>query len=137
MRVTREVINDLMPVYLSGEASPDTRTLVESFLGEDPELAALARVDVDGALRGGAPAAPAEDLEMRTLRRVKRMLTARSVLIGIAVFLTVLPLSFTFGPAGVHWVWQAEPGGALAVAAAALATWMAVIALGRRLRGGA
>jgi hypothetical protein len=74
---------------------------------------------------------------MRTLRRLKRMLTARSVLIGTAVFLTLLPLSLTFGPTGVHWVWQAEPGGALAVATAALATWMAVMALGRRLRGGA
>ena len=41
MNVTREIVKDLLPLYVSGEASADTRTLVESFLREDPELARL------------------------------------------------------------------------------------------------
>ena len=36
--VTRDVIADLWPVYRSGEASADTRRLVESYLAGDPVL---------------------------------------------------------------------------------------------------
>ena len=39
MNVTKEVIIDLLPVYLAGEASLATRVLVEEFLAQDPELA--------------------------------------------------------------------------------------------------
>ena len=41
MKITREVVTDLWPLYLSGGASADTRTLVETFLADDPELARI------------------------------------------------------------------------------------------------
>ena len=44
MNVTREVILDLLPVYLSGEASPATRALVEEFVKQDSELAQRIRL---------------------------------------------------------------------------------------------
>ena len=44
MNVTREVIVDLLPVYLSGEASPATRTLVEEYMKQDAELAQRVRL---------------------------------------------------------------------------------------------
>ena len=44
MNVTREVILDLLPVYLSGEASPDTRSLIEEYMKQDPELAQRIRL---------------------------------------------------------------------------------------------
>ncbi len=44
MNVTREVILDLLPVYLSGEASPATRALVEEFLQQDAQLAQRIRM---------------------------------------------------------------------------------------------
>jgi hypothetical protein len=39
LEVTRDVINDLWPFYGSGEASTDSRALVEAFLREDPVFA--------------------------------------------------------------------------------------------------
>ena len=55
MNVTRNVIDDLLPAYLSGEASPDTVALVDEFLRQDPELArtveATARQSHGGAAR--------------------------------------------------------------------------------------
>ena len=39
MKVTRDVIVDLWPVYEAGAASADTRALVDEFLSGDPELA--------------------------------------------------------------------------------------------------
>src|SRR4029077_7540453 len=41
MNITRDVINDLWPVYAAGEASADTRLLVEEFLRQNPEVAGL------------------------------------------------------------------------------------------------
>jgi anti-sigma factor RsiW len=35
-KLTRDVISDLWPLYVTGEASPDTRRLVEEFLASDP-----------------------------------------------------------------------------------------------------
>lgn len=42
MEVTRNVILDLLPLYLAGETSADTAALVESYLKVDPELERLA-----------------------------------------------------------------------------------------------
>ena len=42
MAVTRDVILDLLPLYLSDEASPDSQILVKEHLDNDPELATLA-----------------------------------------------------------------------------------------------
>ena len=42
MTVNREVIIDLLPLYLADEASPETQTLVKDFLDHDPDLAQLA-----------------------------------------------------------------------------------------------
>jgi len=44
MNVTREVILDLLPVYLAGEASPATRALIEEYMEQDPELAQRIRL---------------------------------------------------------------------------------------------
>jgi hypothetical protein len=43
MKITRDVIADLWPVYDAGEASADTRVLVDSFLETDPEFAGRLR----------------------------------------------------------------------------------------------
>jgi len=36
MNVTHDVVSDLWPLYASGEASADTRALVDTFLAGDP-----------------------------------------------------------------------------------------------------
>ena len=38
MKVTRDVIYDLLPGYFSGDISPATRALVDEFLQQDPEF---------------------------------------------------------------------------------------------------
>ena len=42
-KITRNVILDLMPLYLAGEASQDTKELVEEYLETDKELAEMAK----------------------------------------------------------------------------------------------
>jgi hypothetical protein len=43
MNVTRDVIYDLLPAYFSGDASADTRSLIEEFFLTDPEFGRMAR----------------------------------------------------------------------------------------------
>lgn len=43
MEVTRNVILDLLPLYLAGEVSQDTAALVEEYLKNDPELTRVAQ----------------------------------------------------------------------------------------------
>ena len=45
MNVSRNVIHDLVPLYLADEASADTRALIEEFLAADPELAGEVAVE--------------------------------------------------------------------------------------------
>ena len=42
MKVTRDVIYDLLPAYFAGEASADTRLLVEEHFASDPEFGRMA-----------------------------------------------------------------------------------------------
>ena len=42
MKVTREVIYDLLPAYFAGEVSDDTRALVEEYFTSDPEFGRMA-----------------------------------------------------------------------------------------------
>jgi len=43
MNVTRDVMTDLLPVYFSGEASEDTKRLVEEYFRANPDFERIAR----------------------------------------------------------------------------------------------
>ena len=43
LNVTRDVVADLWPVYEAGEATADTRALVDEFLANDPSFAQTLR----------------------------------------------------------------------------------------------
>ena len=43
MDITRNVILDLLPLYLADEVSADTRALVDKYLESDPQLSNLAK----------------------------------------------------------------------------------------------
>ena len=99
MNVTREVILDLLPVYLAGEASPATRTLVEEFLRQDEELARRIRQQWVESLAAAAPSVLPPDLELRSLKRTRRLLGGQRWLFGFAIACTSVGMSLkiTFG----------------------------------------
>jgi hypothetical protein len=131
MKVTRDVVIDLLPVYFDGEASPDTRLLVEEFFRGNPDFEALARSDrhVRHESRHSGPI-PA-DLTMATILKTKRMIRLRGTLLGISVFMSLLPISFTFDNGELHWGWGSFPAGAVIAGFLAFAAWFAYF----RVRG--
>jgi hypothetical protein len=89
MQVTKDIVNDLLPVYLAGEASADTRAAVEAYLAEDLKL----RETVDAARTYAPPPveAPA-GLEVRSLERTRRLLGRKNVWLGFALIFSFVPL---------------------------------------------
>jgi len=102
MNISRDVVKDLIPVYLAGDASADTRALVESYLKTDPELA----VDVTAA-RGaslGLPATRPPTAEKQTLDATRQLLKSRTSTLVVATIFTVLPLTFAFNGTAITFV---------------------------------
>jgi hypothetical protein len=93
MQVTRNVIVDLMPLYNSGEASHDTRALVEDYLRRDPALRQL----VDANEAEEPPPAPPSDAERIAIEKTRKLLRRRQWVMAFALLCTLLPLSFGFG----------------------------------------
>ena len=96
MNVTREVILDLFPVYLSGEASPATRALVEDYLKQDTELAQRLRLQWADNFASAVPSAIPPELELRSLRRTRKLLRLQSWLLGFGIGLTLTAFSTAF-----------------------------------------
>jgi hypothetical protein len=91
-KITRDVVSDLWPLYASGEATADTRALVESFLADHPQFAA--ELDA-GVTLPAADAAIAPDAEARALMRTKELMRGGGWLRGVqtvALVLTALAL---------------------------------------------
>jgi anti-sigma factor RsiW len=94
VNISHDVIKDLVAIYLTGDASADTRALVESYLKTDPELAR----DVEAA-RGaslGLPPARTPTAEKQALEATRQQLKHRTSTLVVAMVFTVLPLTFAF-----------------------------------------
>jgi hypothetical protein len=107
MNVTREVITDLLPLYLSGEASADTRALVEAFFQADPEFTRL--VQADPPTLPQSAAALSGDIELQTLRATRALLRRRTLYLAFALFFSLFSISIRFDNQGVYWMWLDMP----------------------------
>jgi hypothetical protein len=128
MNVTRGIVTDLLPAYFSGEASEDTRRLVEDYFRENPDFEQMARraaatpLDV---LRAAVPAAAEAEKEKRELQCIGWELRSRRVWLDIAVFYTLWPLVSLAG--GNLSAWLGGPhawGGRIAVWSIAVFFWI-------------
>ena len=84
MTLHQNIVLDLLPLVRSGQASAESRQAVERHLDEHPELARYAAL-----LPTPDPA-----LELAALRRTRKRLTRAAWQMGVAIFFTLLPLSF-------------------------------------------
>jgi anti-sigma factor RsiW len=135
MNISRDVVTDLLPLYLAGEASAGTRALLEQYLREHPEFAAEIRgqAEKSGALLQVAIALP-PDHEKVTFERVRRVNRTRQWLLACALAGTMLPFSFAFTDK-VNWIMLRDsPQQAAVLAIAGVVCWTAYAIMGRRLR---
>lgn len=132
MKITREVVKDLLAVYSAGEASSDTRALVEEWLRSDPELARQVEQAGSVTLPEVPPLPPT--IEKQALDRTRRHLRWRMVLFGLAAYVTTLPFSITFGSRGYEGLLIDEWPERIVVMALAVALWVIFWRVSRRAR---
>jgi hypothetical protein len=124
MNVTHDVITDLWPVYAAGEASADTRALVEAFLRQDPGFARLLQEGGVEDLRRLDAGRPATDREAQALRRTKRLLHGWDWLLFMAIFFSCS----AFGRIVADTSWDVSPVNFIITASIAAAFWVAFFA---------
>jgi len=137
MMPSRDVVRDLLPLYAAGEASADTVRLVEQAMAADPVLAAEAdafrRAD-PGAVPG---VSPSQDRDRAALARIRSVVRLRSLLMGFAIFLTLMPFSFLYGEGQLKlFALRDAPGMAIPALVGGGVCWVAYAMLGRRLARG-
>jgi anti-sigma factor RsiW len=94
MNISRDVVKDLLVVYLAGDASADTRALVESQLKTDPELAR--EIAAAGGTSLALPPTTAPTAEKQALDATRQQIRNRTSTLAVALIFTVLPLTFAF-----------------------------------------
>lgn len=134
MEVTRDVINDLLPVYVAGEASADTRLLVEEFMKTDQELAALVQGELPNDLLKQPVAVP-PDQERQTLKRLKWLIQTQTWFLAVALLFSILPLSIKIEYGAVtFFMLQRTPWLAAIYWVIAAAMWLGYFRTRKRLR---
>jgi anti-sigma factor RsiW len=130
MKITRDVVTDLWPLYVAGEASPDTRALVDAFLAEDPEFARLMKENGSRSLLSSAPPALPPDHETRTFASTRKMLRGLPWLRQLAILFSALAFARIISDTS----WDVSPRKFIIQAAIAAAFWIAYCVSLYRLR---
>jgi len=133
VNISRDVVKDLIAVYLAGDASADTRALVESYLKTDPELAK--DVEAAGHATLGLPPTHMPTAEKQALEATQQQLKVRTSTLVVAMIFTVLPLTFAFhGTTITFLLIRDAPVIGLAWWATAAIMWIWHLMIRRRLR---
>ncbi|MGB6423243.1 MAG: hypothetical protein WBF05_15525 [Anaerolineales bacterium] len=90
MEITRNVILDLLPLFLANEVSADTRALVKEYLETDPELADIANQTETMELPKDIPIPLTEEDRMEAYREAKRFIFLRTAILAISISFTVV-----------------------------------------------
>jgi hypothetical protein len=130
MNMTKNIINDLIPLYVANECSADTRALIEEYLQGHPEQAVELRRIINTPIPGAVP--PARGLEeVRAFREARRRLRRRSSLMALAIFFSIAPFSFFSTEERTWWLLRDAPGWAVGYGGLAAVMWI-LYALDRR-----
>jgi len=134
MKLTDEVLNDLLTLYLAGEASADTKVLIESHAREN--AAFRSKLEAAGAQSPiSVPDGLPRDHELRTLAETRKFILLRTVFVAGGIFFTLLPLVFTFDADGVEFLVLGRHAGLMwSFWSVAVAAWTACYVMHRQVR---
>lgn len=95
--LTKEVVLDLLPLYLAGEVSPETNGVIKEYLESNPELAEIAKEMAKADSLNKVPIPFKKEAALETYNEAKKWMTIRVLglagitgLVFMCFFLTVL-----------------------------------------------
>ena len=92
MEVTRDVILDLLPLYMADEVSADTRALVEEYLESDPSLQEVVGRLTTMNMTSEVPIPLTQEERMVALQEAKHKMHLRTVIVSAVVAFAFLAL---------------------------------------------
>jgi len=135
MNVSDDVLNDLLTIYLAGEASAGTKALIESQARQNPAFASRIAAARAMSLGDAVQLEPTRDLELQTLTKTRQFILLRTVFFAGGILFTLLPLLFAFDERGVHFlVLGRYPGLVWSFWSIALASWIACVVMHRQVQ---
>jgi len=135
VKITRDVVKDLLTVHLAGEASAETRALIEEYLLTDPVLAREVAAAQAGDLALPATPDATPTAEKRALDATRQLLKTRTSTLVVAVLFTVLPLTFVTDGTSVGFLLVRDaPVIGIAWWVTASVMWICHMLIRRRLR---
>jgi len=123
MKVTEEIINDLIPLYVADECSTDTRALVDEYQQRNPQQAEELRLVMETSVPQARASAKGLD-EVRSFRETRRRLRRRSWLMAFAIFFSLAPFSFAWTSGRVWRLLRDAPASAVVYAVLGAVFWV-------------
>ena len=90
--ITKDVVLDLLPLYIADEVSNDTRTLVDEYLDTDPELAHIAKRLASKELSGEVPVPLTRENNLQAYTQARQALIVRTIIIAASIAIVLLAL---------------------------------------------
>jgi hypothetical protein len=127
--IPQHIILDLLPLYLAGEVSDETRNLIEEYLKTDPQLATLAKQAKNATPLQEIPAPTNKETEMEALKKVRKLMVQHNVFLALAVILTLM-IGFSY-----IFLWDEPRGAAAPFVFGGMATlfWIAFFVVNRKI----
>jgi predicted nucleic acid-binding protein len=91
MEITRDVVLDLMPLYVAGEVSEATRKLVEAYLENDEDLKRLAECAEKTGLKE-VPMTEQKELSLEAYEKANKMMVIRTLGLAAIIAATVVSI---------------------------------------------
>lgn len=96
MEITRNVILDLLPMYMADEVSADTRQLIDKYLETDLELANIVKHSAKLGLPKDIPAPLTRDDNLKAFVKAKRKILIQSILLAAGIILIIGAILYAF-----------------------------------------
>lgn len=96
MEITRNVILDLLPMYMADEVSADTRQLIEKYLETDQELTNIVKHSKKVGLPRDIPVPLDQDDNLRAFKKAKQKIVIQSIILAAGIILIVAVILYAF-----------------------------------------
>ncbi len=133
MNISEDIINDLLPLYFSEDCSAATKQLVEEYLKSNPDF----EKRVKKLNQNPIPKDIVQNLdktdEMKSLLETRRLLKARGIFMGFAIFFSLVPFSFIASDEHSFFMLLDAPLSALFFAICSIPLWIGYFIVKRKI----
>ncbi len=132
MNINKDVINDLLPLYFSEDCSAGTKELVEEYLKSNPDFEKQVKRLNQNPMLKDIPQSLEKADEMKSLLKARRLLKARGIFMGFAIFFSLVPFSFISSDEHSFFMLLDAPLSALFFAICSIPLWIGYFIVKRK-----